>query len=500
MEVMVNQLNYFRATSTTAKKSLPQIPSFGATPGTHYQYSSQSLEAETQRYNTAQLNLAKVYAARTNQLYLTTLNYTVSDVPVAPQAYPSLPVSYTFNGVTYTEKPIDYSGQVGKNLPASLNGAQGRTPMSLIPAAAAGPWTSAAVLYQFSGLNDVSTCINTLQAYNASTPGGTVAGWLQTPGACPSILTLADSTPLSYACDANGQNCKGSVYDGNTLQPYINYQAATGTTGGALQLSAPVPNNLKFCDPSTPALAWQAQRGGPVLNCGQWYTPKYLASAMPRANVPGGNSDQTFYNPPPSSWPLDILLPGDCSNNLVSQNGNKYPAITTLTGSWPSGAPSSCAVIPSVPLAGTSNLQSPTYTNSRTENGNYETGNTSQGCSIGWIGKGLSNSLPDYDPYLNGGDELAFGLRLPRAESGRDETAGFVLPVKVTAGCYGRKYANPIVYVPRGDLSLYGYTCGAWNGRTSVTCTITDGTVYNLSASNGRAGLLGSIFDVQLVP
>jgi hypothetical protein len=356
-----------------------------------------------------------------------------------------------------------------------------------VPAVAAGDWTKGAVLYQFSGLKDVTACLTKLQAYTAGTTGGTVQGWLQTPDACPSIFTLADGSALN----------KG-FYDGNSLQPYTSYQLSTQTLGGPMVLGAGVGNNLKFCDPKTPALAWEPQRNRPVLNCGQWYAPTYLAAGFPRANVPTANNDPNFYtvSAPLGSYGTTTNLPGDCSDNLVSPLGNKYPAITTLTGSWPSGAPSSCALIPSVPLINTGSLQSPIYTGSRTESVNYETGNAFQGCSIGWIGSGASNNLPQWPADGTGGDELDFGLRLPRAVNGANETGGFVLPLKITAGCAGPTYVSGQVNVrpAAGDFATYGIQCSGV-GPSQFTCTTTDGTVYNFTVAAGKS----SILDVQMV-
>ncbi len=104
--------------------------------------------------------------------------------------------------------------------------------------------------------------------------------------------------------------------------------------------------------------------------------------------------------------------------------------------------------------------------------------------------------LPLYDVYGQGGDELDFGLRLPRAVNGANETGGFVLPLKVTAGCVPREsYGRVIVAPPVGDLAAYGYQCAEIDGATRFTCTITDGTVYNFSVSIGRS----SILDVRMV-
>lgn len=521
MEWMVNQMNFFRATSTTNPKPLPQIPSWGGIPGTHYVYGNQSLEVEANNYNATQKRLAKVYAARLSQLYLNTLNYIVSDVPVAPQAYPTAPVSFSFNGVAYPGKPVDYAGQMGKNLVANIEEGiptQGRTPLSLVPPVADGAWKSAAVLYQFVGLKDVATCMRTRQQFVASNPTGTAPEWLATPGACPAIFTLADGSPLSYTCDPNDTTqCRGSIYDGNTLQPYTSFQAS-GATGGPVALSTQLTNNLKFCDAASPALYWDTR--GTKLNCGKWYTPQYKGKVFPRANWPEAMNNPNYYarwdySGGPFDGVANATLPGDCSNNW-SFKDQKFPALTTITGSWPTGQPSSCSVIPTVGYYPTGTQQTPVLKDSRFLAGNYETGNTTQGCTIGWIGGGASNRLPDYWTGSSGSnyspaavDYAAFAIRLPQSLDNASE-GGFVLPMTVYAGCSAdtvssaAKYSRQIVdigpeifvqeggYFKYGDLSRHGFSCRR-KSDAQWGCVIADGTDYTIAIKSGRAWIL----DVQ---
>lgn len=489
MEWTVNQMNFFRATSTETHSDLGQIGSWGAIPGTSYRYQNQSLEVEIKNYNTAQVNLARAYTARLNQLYLNTLNYMVTDVPVTPQFYPVDPISYTIKGVTYREDPIKYAAQVGKSISASTTGRQGRTPLSLVPQVANGAWQSSAVIYQFIGMRDVATCVSNVEAYNqANGTSGTFQDFLESdPNACPAIFKLDDGSALNQ-----------SVYDGNTLQPYTSYQAATGTTGGPIALAKQVVNNLKFCDPTNPGLYWDKR--GPMVNCGKWYVPQYLAKGFPRANVPAPNGDEYYWQIPNegvSGYTIQsgINMTGDCSNNLSFKDA-KYPAITTLYGDWPSGEPSSCdAVIPSV------QNQTPTKVDMRTITGNYDTGNTSSGCSMGWFGSGLSRALPNYDVYYYGADELQFGLRLPRGSTGGDEYGGWVLPLRLTAGCSSKR--GLLLAYPRdtyGDpLSTDGYFCtesAIAFRQPYFSCTLVDGSTYvlTLKTSNGN----GTILEVRL--
>jgi hypothetical protein len=519
MEWLVNQMNYFRYTSTPRPTDLGSIPSWGGIPGTYYTYGGKSLQEETDRYNAAQRNLARAYNARLNQLYLNTLNYLLTDVPVGPQAYPTAPLTWTDSqGVPRSEPGPAYAAEMGVNIPVPTGLSQGRTPLSLVPTPSGDAWRSQAVLYQFAGLRDVAACWSSLQAYNqtAGTAGTLQDWWNSNPNACPSIFRLADGSPLSYTCDPNNTSqCKGSVYDGNTLTPYTTMQKSTGATGGPLALATTVTGNLKYCDPGNPAL--YLDKRGPMLNCGQWYVPKYLANGFPRANPPGANADSNYYAVINNyTIQAGLTMNGDCSNNLSFKNG-AYPAITTLTGDWSSGQPASCeAVTPTVPLVNTSSLQSPTKIGMRTITGNYDTGNQTAGCSLGWIGSGLGNPLPNYDSLYGNGDEFQFALRLPRATIGGNASGGWALPLRVTAGCtnsskqpYLLAHPRDVApgnfsdqngnYSPVSNFSADGYSCTQASSAFTqpyFSCTLTDGTQYRFTLTNGNGN--GTILDVRI--
>ena len=87
-------------------------------------------------------------------------------------------------------------------------------------------------------------------------------------------------------------------------------------------------------------------------------------------------------------------------------------------------------------------------------------------------------------------------MRLPRAVNGANETGGFVLPLKVTAGCVGSFYTyGQVNVVPAaGDFATYGIQCSGVS-PSQFTCTTTDSTVYNFTVKTGKS----SILDVQLV-
>jgi hypothetical protein len=510
MEWLVNQLNYFRGTPCARA-----IGSWGKVAGTYYCNGGQSLQIETAAYNTAQMNLARVYGARMNQLYLNTLNYIVSDVPVLPQAYPTTPITWTYNGKVYTEpKPLDYATQTGFKLAPVYPGGQGRTPLSLVPAVAKPqgantPWLAASVLYQFSGLNDVATCATTLQNYLASTSGGTVAGWLQTQGACPSIFALAKGAPLNYGCDtASPPNCTGSFYDGNTLTPYTSYQAATGTTGGPLVLSASLVNNLKFCDPTTPSLVWESQRPGARLNCGLWYAPKYLGPSFPRANPPVANSDSAYYSNLTNATEFIVFIPGGQKGFVDVQpygstRTDKYATVTKLVGPPdPALTGTACGFIPTVPATATSSASvanTPILNNVRLVDSDWP--DTGPGCLLGWIGEGLGTNLPGtpstilFAPRMGNGFPVALSIDAAQVISETTRAPGAQYTVRALYS------GGPNDDVATG-LSTYGYRCTPSNVSQTLQCTILDGSVYliNLAAYSDRPTITYLKFELITTP
>jgi len=521
MEWLVNEMNYFRAASGTTGD---QLNSWGEVNGTLYKWSGKSPADEAAAYNTAQQNLAQFYAARFNQLYLNTLNYIVSDTPVSPQAYPNDPIAYSVKGTPFTDKPVNYLGEVGAGVvpptPTPATGTtpaptpavpdQGATPLSLLPSAlfkvtTSPTWQSAAVLYQFSGLYDVSKCISSLEAYNQAvgSDGGTMQEWLQDPTNCPPILVLSDGTPLNQ-----------SYYDGNTLAPYTSFQASSKSIGGPMVLAGTMTNNLKFCDPTSPAPGWYAPSGSFVgnaaglvagkgyLNCGQWYTPGATSCGFPRANCALDPND--LYTDLGAYAGANINSKNQgCTNNLQI-NGDKYPWILTLTDSFPSDM-KSCGVINRVSKPGTSAYYSPNYTQARSESGSYYSGSSS-GCSIGFIGSGLGNTLPPKEnctvtPCALSADQAQFGMRLMNVtNSGNQGSAsGWVLPVTIWVSCIGN-YPQTTVWAwsPGGTsqqtFADRGYVCYSSqpdsNYNQTMTCTILDGTQYVFGLNSASSAQL----------
>lgn len=198
------------------------IDTMGYVPGTHYPPSTatdiSTPETAKDAYNEAMQQLALVYAARVNQLYLNTLNWIVSDAPIPPQAYPDPPAVQgpppPIFGLAHWPQEIGFSDEVGKSLPT-------RTPLLQVTAktGVGESWTSDLVLYQFS-IQDLYKCTSTLKQYNKEAEAAGVVGTLEQAfsdaGACPPIFSLVDGSPLN-----------GGFYDGHTLQPY-SYSVSPG--------------------------------------------------------------------------------------------------------------------------------------------------------------------------------------------------------------------------------------------------------------------------------
>ncbi|MFM7210605.1 MAG: hypothetical protein ACKOYQ_01165 [Actinomycetota bacterium] len=289
MEYLVNQINFYNGANTSGSPSTA-LSSLGDAPGTWYSYpalqetlgSAPTAAQQTAVYNAAQKALTQLYAARVNQLYRNAIGFTISDVPVAPQAYPTGGPD-NINAV-FDDTNIGLYVE-GAGLPA-------KTPLGLLPSVATNgeTWMSNAVLYQYVGLRNIGTCLETLQAYDAE--NGATGSLLGPNGAlndttCPSILTTAsggavsapptsDDTSLSCGAYASPDDTVGgSCYDGNTLSPYSN---ETGT----ITMGSSIINNLMLCDETAPTLTWwqvdAANAGNAAgltagdfaLTCGNW--------------------------------------------------------------------------------------------------------------------------------------------------------------------------------------------------------------------------------------
>lgn len=223
IEYMVNQMNYYYASANPTAGTF-QLDSYGGVEGTYYAFTAASYDAETEtsNYNEAQKQLAAMYASRVNALFINTLNYIASDPPIGTQAYPDVPATITVAGQTTTDpNPVDFSNQVGVAL----------TPQHPVEQVGmAGP----AVLYQYSGLNNVNTCISSVENYNntLTSATGTITAALgaSSSGAtgCPSLFTQ------------NGSPLNGSYFDGNTFAPYV-------VMNNQLSITSPTYNNWLVC-------------------------------------------------------------------------------------------------------------------------------------------------------------------------------------------------------------------------------------------------------------
>lgn len=197
-------------------------------------------EQNAESFNCAQQQLALLYAQRFNVLYTHMLNYTITDSPVGAQAYPSKGVVFPdalrnsvelnaafkafneYNGESGLGETFDYDYEIGRLLPAVLEGA--RTPIDFVERLAgtqgtiAGEnWTADGVLYQAYQLGDTAACFQTLLNYNASgQPDTDLQSIYPKYEDCPRLFSLHDGTAISEG-----------FYNGITLQPY-SYEVSPG--------------------------------------------------------------------------------------------------------------------------------------------------------------------------------------------------------------------------------------------------------------------------------
>lgn len=265
MEQMINQINLYES-----QKGSPQLPSIGGTPGTWFSYNNYS-SGESQgyyvaQYNQAQEQLALMYAARYNQLYINTLSYIISDSPKGNQSLPSLVFRYTYNGI---ESSLDLS-KVYANISSAI-----ASPIELL-FSGTNQLNSLIkdnmFIYQFSGLKNVQSCNIALNNYNLATNGqGVLSQGLNTQN-CPSIFQ-----------DSNGNPYNQAYYSGTTLQPY--YASVPGYGGGEPYLSGAIQN----------AMAVPVIDGVPVQNSSAacqsnqnlyWYIPYGTSPSLAPETVP----------------------------------------------------------------------------------------------------------------------------------------------------------------------------------------------------------------------
>lgn len=317
MEYLVNQVNFYNGANTSGSPSTA-LSSLGDAPGTWYSYpalqetlgASPTASQQATVYNAAQKALTQLYAARVNQLYRNAMGFTISDVPIAPQAYPT--------GGPHNINAVFDDTNVGRFVEGA--GLPAKTPLGLLPRVSTNgeTWMSNAVLYQYVGLRNIGTCVETLQAYDAEY--GSAGSLLGPNGAlndttCPSILTtasggavsappLSDDTSLSCVAYASPDDTvSGSCYDGNTLSPYSN---ETGT----ITMGSSVINNLMLCDETAPTLTWWQVDAANAGNAAGLTAGDYALTC--------GNWGETGSNHFPGSTPPSTITGLDAQGNEVT--------------------------------------------------------------------------------------------------------------------------------------------------------------------------------------
>ena len=276
---------YKTATNKCFYGSMP-IPSLGKIAGTLYPpelpTDLSTPQAAVTAYNEAQKQLALLYGARVNQLYLNALNWIFSDGPSSPQAYPEggrfitsancedtnyinseqTPVQRCVDFNDWTNK-IQFAVEVGKSL-TSVSGAPS-TPLQQVAGTAGTEvvpgWMSDLVLYQFP-IQNVYKCAATLKAYNAGKEAAGAEGSLEEafadPLACPPIFSLSDGGPLD-----------GGYYDGDTLQAYFWVE--------------PEDTDFDLSSSSCPEICFTTPAAPIVYTCGGVVADPNVATGSPRS-------------------------------------------------------------------------------------------------------------------------------------------------------------------------------------------------------------------------
>lgn len=269
---LANYLNYFQSVPE------PQyLGDFLLVAGTYYSPTSGV------DYNTAQKNLTLMAAAMVNQLYQNVSSYIITDVPIGSQAYPnnqSIPYVNESGTIVYNSPhTINYS-KIGESASTALQVLTHALAQTTVPATNAGNTimvesvlatnlttlgtgpASSLLFYQYSGINNVGSCIGNLESYNLQYgQNGTLSGAINSQS-CPSLLVDVNESPVNQ-----------SVLTPYTIQPY-----AISPNVLLPVLSGNVTNNVNpiACSPTPNGSI-------PAYNL-YWYTP---SSAYPSLGIPG---------------------------------------------------------------------------------------------------------------------------------------------------------------------------------------------------------------------
>jgi len=210
IEATLNYLNYINGQNEAGSVQIPGIEDI---PSIAYTFSNASTATEQQNLTNAQVALAQLYAARINQLYESTVQFIVTDQPLAGYTWPTPPAFATPNPTTsptgaaviptvnayMADHP--YKSLVSKVKPAStIAGATGQQMPTIVQ--------NSYMMYQYDGLNALWGCMYN----NAAAAGG-------------SAYTPLDAT----TCPPLFAGATGASWDGVNLSVYYGYESGSLT-------------------------------------------------------------------------------------------------------------------------------------------------------------------------------------------------------------------------------------------------------------------------------
>lgn len=188
MEYLVNFVNYNALNNqyfalgnmTPSLGDILQSSSYGQVPGTLFNYidlynSLGGYPTESQivnSYNSAQEQLALMYASAANEMYQTFVSYTLSDNLIGSQQFPTNnTITHTFpNGLTKTyTNNIDYAALINNGININNSTTLSR-PIGMLGLSSLNIQNLSNtnyLIYQ-SGVNNVNQCLASLDSYNVS--------------------------------------------------------------------------------------------------------------------------------------------------------------------------------------------------------------------------------------------------------------------------------------------------------------------------------------------
>ena len=309
---LINYLNYFNTQNVT-------LPDVYNVHGTYYS----SANASNISYNTAQENVTKFYAALMNQAYVNAVGYIVTDKPVAGQSYPDnqlIPFVNSNGYIIHGVESVNYSAIVGSALAvesatateviykafSNLN-ASTRTEYNALASSLSlltssnppnSPSNSGILFYQYGGINNVATCLSTIESYN-STNSTNINKAFSSSSTCPSVLSNKSGTWNNQA-----------IVESNTLVPYFynnnqtSYPVLTGSVTNNINPSVcnsnavgnvPAWNMYIYVPYAQGGFKTLGTQGTPYLLCGNWQTTGLANNSQPSQYVLNSLGENVAY-------------------------------------------------------------------------------------------------------------------------------------------------------------------------------------------------------------